>query len=469
MPKQKNKKQENALNKAQSRTGFWSGLFQNASDKKQKTKTFKGLKNNSKTKAIEKKENYDLSANKIKQQKKGLFSSFFGAKSSKKDSKEFQADLNTILAEDKKTDNDAQKSQKNKLFGGNVEAQKVITIEETSSDKSSTARKPEDDRKTETENSNLQKKEPTETSKKEIKVEKSFNAKEVLSGFFGKKGAKVEKDEEQKEKKQKEKKGKKNMFVDLFPQEAKSKEEDSLIETIVEQSDQTHSILGQKLDNRENQNDSKEPEETEKSDLLFWSQIGLVVAIIIPSIVFVFFYFQVTSQSSLLDLVGQENPGMRYQQKIAERDDFKQKIAKLKTDITKLEETSKENLMEKTINHIKSGTNDWLEIMENIIEVTNEGVPYNDRLRYVSYNSYGFSSQDNAISLSAKIISPNGQAFTLATFLIEAINESEYFEGMENRNFSKSINDEGAEMSLALSFNYIPEENRESVTTVLDK
>lgn len=311
---------------------------------------------------------------------------------------------------------------------------------------------------------NLTKKNEAEiTNLNDTQEEKPLTPKNILSGLFKR---------EEKSEEEKQPQGKKNLFADLFPQEVEKSEDDSLIETIVEQSNQTktQSILGQKLHNRKQETlEEKVEEKVEKSDLLFWSQITLAVSFFIPLIVSVFFYYQVVPQSSLLNFFGIENTGMLHEQKQAERDDLNSQITTIKKNIAQMEATSKENQLEKLIKQIQAVTNDWLIVMDNIKEVTNEGVHYNDLLKRVVYNSYNFNSKDNAITLNAKIFDPNKQVFTLATSLIDAVNDSEYFEGMENRNFSKSISEDGAEMSLAMSFNYIPESERNNLTTVLEK
>ncbi len=316
---------------------------------------------------------------------------------------------------------------------------------------------------------------------KDLKEEKPEIAKtpdspkSLLSSLFqqsDKEKAEKKLDQTPQKKKDVDQDNKKNLFVDLFPQEAKKNKDDSLIETIVEQSEQTTSILGQKLKEKRDKLGKKEASTSikeKKNDALFFSYIALTLSFAIPLVIYTYFFYQTTTESKLLDILNVQNIGMQHKEKEAERDALAKQVADTKKAILKLDETSKQALLEKTIQQIKDQTNDWLLVMDHIDEVTNQGVRYNDLLKRVVYDSFNFNGQENEITLNASVFDPNKQVFALATALIDAVNESVYFEGSENRNFSKSISDEGAEMSLTMNFKYMPENERENLTTVLEK
>lgn len=306
-----------------------------------------------------------------------------------------------------------------------------------------------------------------QNKKKLEEKQKGYSSKNVLSKLFQKDVVKKEKTKES-PKGTKEEVGKKNLFVDLFPKEAKKNENDSLIETIVEQSEKTPSILGQKLRDKRKESEQKQDQKEEKNDTLFWSHVTIAISLIVPLAIYTFFYFQLTTDSKIVKMLGVQNTGITYQEKLAEQENLNKEISETKIAITKLEETSKQVLMEKTINEIKKNQDNWLIVMKYIDEVTNTAVQYNKSLKRVVYNSYDYKNQEREITLSAKIFDPNKKVFTSAASLIDAVNNSEYFEGLENRNFAKSINDDGAEMSLTMNFNYIPELERKNLTSVLD-
>lgn len=296
---------------------------------------------------------------------------------------------------------------------------------------------------------------PNKTEKIESKP---VSAKSLIAGLFQKNIGKKP-----------EIKSEKNLFVDLFPQEAGKNKDDTLIETIVEQSEQKTSILGQKLHGKQIPTPlPNNPVET-KSDLLFFAYCAIAGALFIPLSIYLFFYFHTTSQSSILDTLGIKNTGMLYVEQSVKKNSLEEEIKKIQADIVKLETTSQQALMEKTIAQIKNSSNDWLLVMQNINEVTNQGVRYNDLLKRVNYTSYNFDHKENKINLTAEIVDPTKQVFNLATSLIDAVNDSSYFTGMENRNFSKTMDDDGAKMSLTLNFTYLPESQRENLTTVLEK
>lgn len=310
---------------------------------------------------------------------------------------------------------------------------------------------------------------PVETKKKTAPQtsNSSVSVKNILNDLFNKLPKKEEKTQTEEaqsqtttEKPEAEKTG--NLFVNLFPKEdsAQAKKEDSLIETIVEQSTENKSILGQKLnyklqDKVSEEQSSKTIQDDEK-ELLFWSQITLLLSFLLPLLVFLFLRFQVNPESKMITYLGKENYGMLQLEKQTELENLKSSISSKKTAIAKLKEDLKENAIEKVINTIKAEEVDWLEVLKNIDEVTNKGIAYNEHLKRLVYKSYSFQKQDYRISLSGSLFDPNQSVFFLMTNLIQSINDSEYFTGMEMRSFSKSITEEGAEMSLSLNFNYIP-------------
>jgi len=317
---------------------------------------------------------------------------------------------------------------------------------------------------------NLEKK---QSVKKEILFEKEDtkpkeqSSKGLLSKLFQKSVLEDKKDNVKKIEKEK-----KNLFVDLFPQEAKQKDDDSLIETIVEQSDQKQSILGQKLQDKRQtlEKISKNVgEEAPANELLFWSKVTLGICVFIPFLIYIYFYYQITPQSKILDLLAIKNIGMQYKETYNELSALNTGIDKINTSIKKLEENSSQKLLEETILQIKANSINCLDVLEYINEVTNRGVKYNDLLKRVTYLSYSLDGKNNKIILNASIFDPNKQTFNLATSLIDAINDSEYFESLEIRNFAKSFTEEGATMPLAMSFDYIPENQRKSLSTVLDE
>lgn len=318
------------------------------------------------------------------------------------------------------------------------------------------------------------KNEKTQTEKienQEIKKkeENKFKVSKSATGFLGNLFNKKENNNKQIDKTS-------NLFVKLFPQDTKSKQEtpekqeDTLIETIVEQSEKKKSILGQKLHSQITTDKPQEqPKKDSNNDLFFWSQISIVIAFIIPFCVYLFFYFQLATDNRILEFLGKENLGMQYEKQQQILVDLETSIKSKKTAIKTIIASENNNIYENAISNLKLVQKNWLEVIDNIKEVTNEGIKYNDKLKRLVYKSYAFDGEKNTINLSGTLFDPNKQVFTLMIYLIEAINESEYFDGLEMRNFSKSINEDGATMSVNVSFNYIPSYLQTSSTTVLNK
>ncbi len=97
-----------------------------------------------------------------------------------------------------------------------------------------------------------------------------------------------------------------------------------------------------------------------------------------------------------------------------------------------------------TIGAIKSQRTSWLWIIDKIEEVTMTVDPnFNSGLfevtgLEVTYNGYELDAESGAVILSGETRTIDAKNFSLITVLIDAFEESPYFEGVEMRSFSKN-------------------------------
>lgn len=266
-------------------------------------------------------------------------------------------------------------------------------------------------------------------------------------------------------------KEKKNLFVEIFPQEKQEATEnqgESLIDTIMEQSAQkkkeektrpeTTSILGQKLQDKFSDQDGIKKEVTPaENDLIFWSKVSLGIGALIPLIVYVFFHFQLATDSKILNFLGiDKNIGIEHQEKKAELERLKQRLIEIPQEEQVLKHSLLNHPVEMAIKQVKNESVDWVDMVSKINKVTNKAISFNNVLERLVYKTYSFAVQGNQINLSAELFDPNNLVFSLMKDYINEVNDSGYFTGLEMRNFAKTVDDEGAKMSLSLNFTYIP-------------
>jgi hypothetical protein len=202
-----------------------------------------------------------------------------------------------------------------------------------------------------------------------------------------------------------------NIFTNLFGKKAEGeKPTESIIETIVAQTDQTKKV---KREVKKKMDDIGE-------GFLRFANIFLRFSIAFIVISAAFFYaFNIDEENRVLALFGEENNALKLKNTATELDEVKKEEKKVTREIEKYKK-GYENEYKDTILYIIDNRMDWSDLIKKLNEVTESVYEKNALAQYVKYNNYSYDVKTGQLAVSATLSDPMGKNLTKLAELEEA-------------------------------------------------
>ncbi len=235
-----------------------------------------------------------------------------------------------------------------------------------------------------------------------------------------------------------------NIFTKLFNKKVEGeKPTESIIETIVAQTDQTNKV----------KREVKKKVDDIGERFLKFSNLFLRFSIVFIIISAAFFYiFNVDKENRTLALFGKENNAYVLKGAAEELDGIKKDEKNITKEIEKYKKGYK-NEYKDTIDYIISNRMNWSDLLNKLNEVTESVYAKNALAEYVKYNNYSYDVVNGRLTVSATLSDPMGKNLTKLAELEEAFmyypqdkdNPNEdvkpYFYNMQGFNsYSKALN-----------------------------
>lgn len=209
--------------------------------------------------------------------------------------------------------------------------------------------------------------------------------------------------------------GKGNIFTKLFGEGDAKKKNESIIDTIVSQSNEA--AQEEKKAKREAK---KKPENPGRGFLQFSSLFLKFSAVFIVFSAAFFYIFNIDEQNTVLQMVsGKENNAIMLKSAAEEVDKKNAEQASIQKEIKKYKD-GYENEHKKTIQEIVVNRLKWPDLIEQLNEVTESVYEKNALTQYVKYNNYSYDVTSGQLTVSGTLSDPQGRNLTKLAELEEA-------------------------------------------------
>jgi hypothetical protein len=189
------------------------------------------------------------------------------------------------------------------------------------------------------------------------------------------------------------------------------------------------------------------------------------ISLIVPIFSWIVFSAMLTPDSSFSEILNARNYGAELAGVQAKKQEKEAALKKVQNEINKYQSETENIKDNKVLQQVMEERIDFLEIMLRINKITLKALnltpELNNAIRMLVFNSYSGRMNDDgtvSVSITGSVRDPKRLSISKLTRLIETINGDEYFDGIEQRSFSKSEDEEGGSTtSFSFNITYYPD------------